>query len=232
MAYSELVTRRTRHMWRVHFFTKKWTRHKDCHTVKWTRHTVNSSHGDLVTLEAMWPSHTELVTVVTRTVTSTAPIYSHVADTSATRVCSLAARPRETDDLVHLKWFQDAGIEASSCARKLRLRLRFGTGLCRGLSCIYIITTFVVTSLCNAFTYHVLYDQWTRHTKSKIKKWTRHMWRFLRVTSSLVTIIIDLECSKLQVVTFEVQWITDELVQQCLAVRVELITLFELLKWQ
>ena len=51
----------------------QWT----CHRVKWTRHTVNSSHGDLATLETRWPSHTELVTVVTRTVTTfTAPIYS------------------------------------------------------------------------------------------------------------------------------------------------------------
>jgi len=111
-AYSQLVTQRTRHMWRVHFFTKselvtvnasqrlsystvnsphgdhqtvnssQWTCHKDSHRVKWTRHTVNSSHDVLVTLEARWPSHTELISVVTKTVTtSTAPICSHVADT-------------------------------------------------------------------------------------------------------------------------------------------------------
>ena len=48
---------------------------------------------------------------------------------------------------------------------------------CWGLSCIYIITTFVASSLCDQFTYHVLYDQWTRHTKPKMKKWTRHMSR-------------------------------------------------------
>jgi len=88
-----------------------------------------------------------------------------------------------------VKWFQDAGIEASACARKVRPRLRLGTGWCRGLSCIYIITTLVATSLCDEFTYNVLYDQWTRHTKPKIKKWTRHMWRVLCVTSSLVTFL-------------------------------------------
>jgi len=60
---------------------------------------VNSSHGDLVALKTRWPSHTELVTVVTRTITtSTAPIYSPTTP-SATCVCSLAVRPRETDDL-------------------------------------------------------------------------------------------------------------------------------------
>ena len=41
--------------------SSQWTRHKDCHRVKWTRHTLNSSCGDLVTLEARWPSHTELI---------------------------------------------------------------------------------------------------------------------------------------------------------------------------
>jgi len=43
---------------------------------------------------------------------------------------------------------------------------------CWGLSCIHIITAF-----CGEFTYHVLHNQWTRHTKPKMKKWTRHMWR-------------------------------------------------------
>ena len=69
MAYSELVTRWTRHMWGVHFFTKKWIRLSELVTktvtgyselaTLLTRHTVISSHwrrGDLVTQNSLLSS--------------------------------------------------------------------------------------------------------------------------------------------------------------------------------
>jgi len=82
--------------------TSQWTRHKDCHKVKWTRHTVISSHwrrGDLVTQNFLLSSQGLSQHLPHR--------FSHPPH-SLRRVCSLVTRALETDDFTSIPHEREA----------------------------------------------------------------------------------------------------------------------------
>jgi len=75
---------------------------------------------------------------------------------------------------------------------------------CWGLSCVYIITTFVTTSLCDEFTYHVLYyiiselvtQNWRTHLYSASSRWSC-TYRYLGLYASTLLITGNFHVSKL-----------------------------------